>query len=105
MACLVTEDLDTITRLFIQNAEEKEFINEEAEEVIQNLKSILTYEHQRRSIHTALGVWYCLKKQRAHYLCKLIHTLLILFKCSIEYFQISDYIFNKFESFSTKTKE
>jgi hypothetical protein len=69
MACLVTEDLDTITRLFIQNAEEKEFINEEAEEVIQNLKSILTYEHQRRSIHTALGVWYCLKKQKAHYLC------------------------------------
>ena len=72
MASIVTEDLDSITQLFIQNSEEKEFITEEAEEVIQNLKSILTYEHQRRSIHTALGVWYCLKKEKAYYLCKFI---------------------------------
>ena len=72
MACAVTEDLETINELFIQNIEEKEFINEEVEEVSENLKSILTYEHQRRSIHTALGVWYCLKKENAHYLCKFI---------------------------------
>jgi hypothetical protein len=80
MSCLVTEDLDTITQLFIQNSEEKEFITEEAEEVIQNLKSILTYEHQRRSIHTALGVWYCIKKEKAHYLSTLpLNILLYLF--------------------------
>ena len=72
MSCLVSEDLETVTQMFVQNKSEQDYITEEANEVLQNLKSILTYEHQRRSIQTGLGVWYCLKKEKAHYLCKFI---------------------------------
>ena len=69
MGILVSEDLESITHMFINNKDEESFFTEEAQDVLSNLESILTYEHQRKSIQSGLGVWYCLKKEKGHYLC------------------------------------
>ena len=71
MGILVSEDLNSITQLFVKNESDRISISDEATEVLDSLKTILTYEHQRRSINTGLGVWFCIKKENGYYLSKL----------------------------------
>ncbi len=67
--CGISEDMGTITQIFVAKSENITTITEEAQNVMENLEGILLNNLDRKNITGDLGQWCCTRIQNIGYFC------------------------------------
>ncbi len=63
----LTEDMVSISQLYIKQGEDSNLINREGGQIVESMQHSLLMTSQRKNIDGSLGKWYCLKKKSASY--------------------------------------
>ena len=64
-SCGISEDLETLSQIYIAKGENYPEITEEATEILENLKDMLLQNYQRQNVEGSQGIWFCVKKKNA----------------------------------------
>ncbi len=63
----LTEDMVSITQVYVKSGQDSSKIRAEATEIIKEMQTTLVQNDQRKAIDGSLGCWFFLKKKNACY--------------------------------------
>lgn len=65
--CGLSEDMATITQIFIHKSQNQSKVQDEAQSVLSNLENVLLHNFERKNIEGTLGMWCCTRESNTAY--------------------------------------
>ncbi len=65
--CGISEDMSTITQIFVSKNGKTTDITDEAQSILENLENVLLHNYDRKNIEGELGLWCCTKNSGVGY--------------------------------------